>query len=93
MATIRIPPILRPEAGGNRQVETDGTTVRAVLDGLIETYPALKDRIYDGDQLPEFLNVFVDGTDVRLEGGLDTAVSPTATLILLPAVAGGAQQL
>ncbi len=89
MATIRVPPILRPEAGGNRQVETDGATVREVLDGLIGTYPALKERIYTDGQLPEFLNVFVDGTDVRLVDGLDTTVSPTATVILLPAVAGG----
>ena len=89
MATIRIPPILRPEAGGNRQVETEGTTVRAVLDELVTTYPALRERLFDGDDLPQFLNVFVDGTDVRLLSGLDTTVESGATMILLPAVAGG----
>jgi sulfur-carrier protein len=89
MATVRIPPILRPEAGGNRQLEVDGATVRAVLDNLVETYPPLRDRIFEGDDLPQFLNVFIDGSDVRLLDGLDTAVGDATTVILLPAVAGG----
>jgi molybdopterin synthase sulfur carrier subunit len=89
MPTIRIPPILRPEAGGNRQVEASGGTVREVLDSLVSSYPALRDRIYDGNELPQFLNVFVDGSDVRLFDGLETVVTESATLILLPAVAGG----
>jgi molybdopterin synthase sulfur carrier subunit len=89
VATIRIPPILRPDAGGNRNVEMPGETVREVLDGLIETYPSLHDRIYDGTELPQFLNVFVDGSDVRLFEGLETKVEESTTVILLPAVAGG----
>jgi sulfur-carrier protein len=87
--TVRIPPILRPEAGGNRNVETPGATVREVLENLVSTYPAIRDRVFDGDKLPQFLNVFVDGSDVRLFDGLDTKVADGATVILLPAVAGG----
>ncbi len=89
MPTIRIPPILRADAGGNREVEAPGTTVREALEHLVATYPALRERIFDGDQLPQFLNVFVDGADVRLFDGLDTPVAGTALLLLLPAVAGG----
>jgi molybdopterin converting factor small subunit len=89
MPTIRIPPILRPEAGGSRQVEAAGGTVREVLDSLVSTYPSLRDRIYDGTELPQFLNVFLDGSDVRLFDGLETPVTDGSTLILLPAVAGG----
>ncbi len=89
MATVRIPPILRPEAGNNRQLEVPGSTAREVLEALVGTYPALRDRLFDGDDLPQFLNVFVDGSDVRLLGGLDAEVADGATLILLPAVAGG----
>jgi molybdopterin converting factor small subunit len=89
MATVRIPPILRPDAGGNRQVEIEGETVREVLESLVETYPPLRDRIFEGDELPQFLNVFIDGTDVRLSDGLETKVGDSATVILLPAVAGG----
>jgi sulfur-carrier protein len=91
MATVRIPPILRPEAGNNRQIESDGATVREVIDNLIATYPSLRERLYDasGDELPQFLNVFIDGSDVRLLDGLETPVGADATVILLPAVAGG----
>jgi sulfur-carrier protein len=89
VATIRIPPILRPEAGGNRNVEMPGETVREVLDALVAEYPTLRDRIYDGSELPQFLNVFVDGSDVRLFQGLETPVTDGTTVILLPAVAGG----
>jgi molybdopterin converting factor small subunit len=89
MATVRIPPILRPDAGGNRQVEIDGETVREVLESLVATYPPLRERIFEGDELPQFLNVFIDGTDVRLSDGLETKVGDGATVILLPAVAGG----
>ena len=89
MPTVRIPPILRPDAGGNRNVDIDGGTVREVLVTLVETYPALGDRVFDGGELPQFLNVFVDGSDVRLLDGLETQVGDAATVILLPAVAGG----
>jgi molybdopterin synthase sulfur carrier subunit len=89
--TVRIPPVLRPEAGNNRQIELSGATVREVLEGLVSEYPSLRNRIFEGDELPQFLNVFIDGTDVRLNEGLETAVSPDATVILLPAVAGGQQ--
>jgi molybdopterin converting factor small subunit len=87
---VRIPPILRPDAGGNRNVESPGGTVREVLESLVATYPALNERVFDGGELPQFLNVFVDGSDVRLLDGLDTRVGDATTVILLPAVAGGA---
>jgi sulfur-carrier protein len=89
VAVIRIPPILRPEAGGNRQVDADGATVREVLENLVASYPSLRERVFEGDDLPQFLNVFIDQDDIRLRDGLDTAVPDGATVILLPAVAGG----
>jgi molybdopterin synthase sulfur carrier subunit len=90
MPTVRIPPVLRPEAGNNRHVEAGGETLREVLENLVTEYPSLRNRIFEGDGLPQFLNVFIDGTDVRLNEGLDTAVGEDATVVLLPAVAGGA---
>jgi molybdopterin synthase sulfur carrier subunit len=89
--TVRIPPVLRPEAGGNRHVEADGQTVREVLENLVASYPSLRNRIFEGNELPQFLNVFIDGTDVRLNEGLETPVASGAVVILLPAVAGGAR--
>jgi len=63
--------------------------VREVLESLVESYPSLRERIFEGDELPQFLNVFIDGTDVRLNEGLETPVEAGATVVLLPAVAGG----
>jgi molybdopterin synthase sulfur carrier subunit len=90
MAEIRIPPVLRPEAGGNRTVTVEGDTVRGALDALLTQYPSLTARVLPNGELPAFLNVFVDGQDVRLLAGLDTAVSSGTAILLLPAVAGGA---
>jgi molybdopterin synthase sulfur carrier subunit len=90
MAEIRIPPVLRPEAGGNRTVGVDAATVREALDALVAQFPSLAPRVLEGDGVPSFLNVFVDGDDVRLLGGLDTEVAAGSTILLLPAVAGGA---
>ena len=90
MAEIRIPPVLRPEAGGQRLVDVEAGTVREALDTLVARFPALKARVLEGDGVPSFLNVFVDGDDVRLLGGLDTEVADGSTILLLPAVAGGA---
>lgn len=89
MAEIRIPPVLRPEAGGNRALSVEAGTVRDALDSLVDAYPALRSRIFDGDEVPPFLNVFVDGSDVRLADGLSTSVGGDSTILLLPAVAGG----
>ena len=91
MAIVRIPPILRPEAGGNRQVDAEGATVREVLENLVATYPSLRERVFEGDDLPQFLNVFIGQDDIRLREGLETPVPEGTTVILLPAVAGGTQ--
>lgn len=90
MAEIRIPPVLRTEAGGNRSLSVEAATVREALDALVAEYPSLKSRVLEGDGVPTFLNVFVDGEDVRLAAGLATEVHEGSTILLLPAVAGGA---
>jgi sulfur-carrier protein len=89
MAEIRIPPVLRPDAGGNRSIQTDAGTVREALTELVDQHPALQSRVLEGDGVPSYLNVFVDGDDIRLLSGLDTPVTPAAKILLLPAVAGG----
>ena len=92
MPQIRIPPVLRPETAGNRTVEVEAVTVREALDKLIAAYPSLRDRIREGDGVPSFLNVFVDGDDIRLLAGLDTDVAAGSKILLLPAVAGGSRR-
>ena len=89
MSVVRVPPVLREDAGGAREVEASGATVRELLDDLSARMPRLGERIYDGDQIRPFVNVYVDGEDVRTLGGLDTPVRENATVVLLPAMAGG----
>jgi molybdopterin synthase sulfur carrier subunit len=89
MAKVRIPPVLRAEAGGNREVEASGGTVRELLNDLRANLPQLGDKIYDGEQIKPFVNVYLDGEDVRTLNGVDTPVKDGSTLILLPAMAGG----
>jgi molybdopterin converting factor small subunit len=86
---VRIPPVLRAEAGGSREVEASGSTVHELLENLRATLPQLGDKVYDGEQIAPFVNVYLDGEDVRTLSGVDTPVAEGATLILLPAMAGG----
>ncbi len=89
MTAVRIPPTLRGEVGGARQVEADGTTVRELLEDLAAHYPALGAQLLENGGVAPFVNVYLGGEDVRTLDGLDTTVSDGQTLILLPAMAGG----
>ena len=89
MSVVRVPPVLREQSAGAREVEASGGTVRELLDDLTSRMPALGERIYDGDEIRPFVNVYVDGEDVRTLGGLDVPVREDSTVVLLPAMAGG----
>ena len=88
MTRVRIPPTLRNEVGGERELVGEGETVRDVLDDLSARYPALEAQLFDGGDLAPFVNVYVGGEDVRTLDGLETRVNG-ASVILLPAMAGG----
>ena len=89
MTTVRIPPTLRPSVGGERQVPAQGETVRELLDDLTSRFPALREQLVEDDDIAPFVNVYVEGEDVRTLDGLDTPVITGSTVILLPAMAGG----
>jgi molybdopterin converting factor small subunit len=89
MSVVRVPPVLREEAGGAREVEAAGRNVRELLEDLTRRLPALGKRVYGDDEIQSFVNVYVDGEDVRTRDGLDTPVRDSSTVILLPAMAGG----
>jgi molybdopterin converting factor small subunit len=90
MTRVRIPPTLRAEVGGARELEASGTTVGEVIDDLVERYPPLRSHLFQNGGLGAFVNVYLGGEDVRMLDGLDTEVGPGSTVILLPAMAGGA---
>jgi molybdopterin converting factor small subunit len=89
MTTIRIPPTLRTETGGERQVPAQGDTVRELLDDLTSRFPGLRAQVIEDDDIAPFVNVYVQGEDVRTLDGIDTPVETGSTVILLPAMAGG----
>ena len=89
MSRVRIPPTLRSETEGAREVEVRGGTVRELLDDLLGRFPALRAQLLEDGGLAPFVNVYVDGEDVRTKDGLETAVDDGSTVILLPAMAGG----
>ena len=89
MSRVRIPPTLRSETQGAREIEAYGDTVRELLDDLLARFPALRGQLLEDDDLAPFVNVYVEGEDVRTRDGLDTAVDERSTVILLPAMAGG----
>ncbi|HET7856791.1 MAG TPA: ubiquitin-like small modifier protein 1 [Gaiellaceae bacterium] len=89
MATVRIPPTLRAETGGQREIDAEGATVREVLEGMASRFPELGDRIFEDGEVARFVNIYVEGEDVRTREGLETRVGDGSTLILLPAMAGG----
>jgi sulfur-carrier protein len=89
MTTVRIPPTLRTETEGEREVAARGATLREVLDDVASRFPALGGRILAGGELAPFVNVYVEGEDVRTLRGLETPVTENSTVILLPAMAGG----
>jgi len=72
-----------------RELKADGATVREVMEDLTRRMPALGTRIFADGELQPFVNVYVDGEDVRTRDGLDTPVTGSSTVILLPAMAGG----
>ena len=90
MATVRIPPVLRPSVGGEREVSAAGSSVGEVLIALVEAHPETREQIFAEDgELNRYVNVYLNDEDVRVLDGLGTAVGEADELVILPAMAGG----
>ena len=88
--TVRIPTPLRRVTGGQKNAAVEGATLQAVFDALDGEYPGIKERICDeAGELRHFVNVYVNGEDVRYLQGLDTATKSGDEVSIVPAVAGG----
>jgi molybdopterin converting factor small subunit len=90
MSTVFIPAVLRPAVGGVKSMELDGSTVGQLVDALLDRYPGLGGQLLTPDgALNRFVNVYVNGQDVRYLDGLSTPVGERDEVRLLPAMAGG----
>jgi molybdopterin converting factor small subunit len=90
MPTIKVPPVLRPQSGGEAEVSVDGGTVGEALRALVEKHPGTQEQLFspEGD-LNRYVNVYLNDEDVRVLDGLETAASESDTVVILPAMAGG----
>jgi molybdopterin converting factor small subunit len=90
MSTVFIPAVLRPAVGGVKSLELDGATVGELVGALLERHPGLGGQLLTPDgELNRFVNVYVNGQDVRYLEGLSTPVVERDEVRLLPAMAGG----
>jgi sulfur-carrier protein len=90
MATIRIPPVLRPAVGGEKELSAEGDSVGAILRSLAQSHPDTQSQLFSADGgLNRYVNVYLNDEDVRVLDGLDTVVGDGDTVVILPAMAGG----
>ena len=89
-AKVRIPAPLRKLTNDQAVVEVQGKNVQELLASLEKNYPGLKERICDeSGQIRRFVNIFVNGEDIRFKEGPNTPVAEGAEVSIIPAIAGG----
>ena len=90
MATVRIPPVLRPSVDGEKELNADGTSVGEILRAIADEHPDTESQLFGPDgELNRYVNVYLNDEDVRVLDGLETSVGSADTLVILPAMAGG----
>ena len=89
---MRIPPVLRPSVGGEKELSADGSSVGEILRTVAENHPETESQLFAPDGgLNRYVNVYLNDEDVRVLEGLETSVHDDDTLVILPAMAGGAR--
>lgn len=87
---VRIPTPLRRFTGGAEEVGVGGSTVGHVVDDLERQFPGIKERLCDGDgRVRRFVNIYLNGDDIRFLNNLETDVKDGDELSIVPAIAGG----
>jgi sulfur-carrier protein len=87
---VRIPTPLRRFTGGAEEVSAAGATVAALVEDLERNHPGLKERICDeGGKVRRFVNIFVNGDDIRFLNNLETVIKAGDEVSIVPAIAGG----
>ncbi len=83
--------MLRPAVGGEKELSASGSNVGEVLRSVAEAHPDTQSQLFAADGgLNRYVNVYLNDEDVRVLDGLDTSVGASDTLVILPAMAGGA---
>jgi molybdopterin synthase sulfur carrier subunit len=88
--TVKIPTPLRKLTNGETSVDTDGSTIGAIVESLESSFPGMRERLLDDSgELRHFVNIYLNGEDVRYLDGLNSSVGENDELSIVPAVAGG----
>jgi len=88
--SVRIPTPLRKFTGGAESVTASGGTVAAIVQDIEGRHPGLKERICDdAGKVRRFVNLYVNGEDIRFLSSLDTPVKEGDEISIVPAIAGG----
>jgi sulfur-carrier protein len=90
MPTVKIPPVLRQHTDGAAEVEAAGDSVGEVLRSLVAAHPGTERQLFSDGELNRYVNIYLNDEDVRVLDGLDTPASGSDTVVILPAMAGGA---
>ena len=88
---VRIPTPLRTLTGGQSSVGASGRTVAEVLQNLESSCPGIRQKLYDGDDLRRFINIYLNDEDIRFLAGETTPVQDGDRVSIIPAIAGGAR--
>jgi molybdopterin synthase sulfur carrier subunit len=90
MATVRIPSPLRRYTNGQSKVEGKGANISELIENLESQYPGVKTRLCeDNGQIKRYVNVFVNGEEIRTLQGSETAITDKDEVSIVPAMAGG----
>ncbi len=90
MTTIRIPSPLRRYTNSQSKVELSGATIQQLIDNLEAEFPGVKSRLCDDNgQIKRYVNVFINGEEIRTLQGADTPVADKDEVSIIPAMAGG----
>jgi sulfur-carrier protein len=93
MAKIRIPTPLRKFTGGAEEIAAEGATVSQIVADMESRYPGIKERLCEPDgRVRRFVNIYVNGDDIRFLKNLDTAVASNDEVSIVPAIAGGCEE-
>lgn len=87
---VRVPTPLRKYTQGADEVDAQGDTVKALVEDLEKKFPGIKERICDeSGKVRRFVNVYVNGDDIRFLQNLETSVTSGDDISIVPAIAGG----
>ncbi|MPZ76699.1 MAG: MoaD family protein [Deltaproteobacteria bacterium] len=87
---VRVPTPLRKFTQGADEVNAQGSNIRSIVEDLEKNYPGIKERICDETgKVRRFVNVYVNGDDIRFLQNLETSLKEGDNISIVPAIAGG----